>query len=256
MIHTCTCKSMYTFLGYFIYGRTLYFYCFFSFLGIMEHVRPVLPFSFRWRVFSSRNKDRHTEFGTDIPCIWNKPRKLSKPSTVNHIDVRTFLTAIMPVEPNTSHYQPSVRAVFTHHQIDKRIYNIGKGNKSVFLHTLSDESENGIEEQIPLTIKQLAEKIKLENNNVEFLDLLTSYHNSNVIEKIEERTRGQVNNNDWFQYRTGRITASLFASVMHFKFGDDLDNYISKQILNSENTPIKSTSTEFGVTHESIARQL
>ena len=41
------------------------------------------------------------------------------------------------------------------------------------------------------------------------------------LKKIGERTRSQANNADWFQYRTGRMIASLLESDKHFKFCDD-----------------------------------
>ena len=208
--------------------------------------------------FSKRHKDRHTEVGTDIPCIWNKPRKVSQPLTINSIDIRSCPTDTLPIEPNTMQYNPSTQSTFSTTEIEKRIYNICKGNDSVFLHILSNSSDDESEELIPLTMQQLAEKAKCgdKNNKETSVELIKSYHNSSIIANTEERTREQADNSEWFKYRTGRITASLFSSVNHFKFGDNLENYITKKIYNTDGITFKTKAMEFGTTHEPIARQM
>lgn len=54
-------------------------------------------------------------------------------------------------------------------------------------------------------------------------------YTSDVVSEIEKITRGQFDNTAWFKHRYGRITVSLFPSVMHFKLTDNPENYILKK---------------------------
>jgi chitinase len=60
-----------------------------------------------------------------------------------------------------------------------------------------------------------------------------------TINTIEEITRGQRGNPEWFNFRRGRINASLFPSVANFGFSDNPDNYIVKQIMNENKDLIR-----------------
>ncbi|XP_071142126.1 uncharacterized protein [Mytilus edulis] len=184
--------------------------------GKCKHITALL---FSLENFSSRHRDRNTEVGTDVPCTWDRARKLSEPLTINKIDIRNNPSSSLPVEPHSSHLTPSKGLKLSEHEIEKRVFNLCKINKSVFSHILensSDESDGEVE--IPMSMKQLADKSKDNDNN--FLDFIKLYHDNDIIHQIQARTR---------------ITASLFHSVLHFKFGDEKDNYILRNILQQNN---------------------
>lgn len=104
-----------------------------------------------------------------------------------------------------------------------------------------------------MSMTQLADKSK-DNGSI-FLDFIKLYHDDDIIHQIEARTCGQAENPEWFLYRVGRITASLFHSVLHFKFGDEKDNYILRNIL-QQNNKINTPAMEYGIINEPIARHL
>ena len=219
--------------------------------GTCKHITALL---FSLENFSSRHRDRNTEVGTDVPCTWDRARKLSEPLTINKIDIRNNPSSSLPVEPHSSHYTPSKDLKLSNHEIEKRVYNLCKNNKSVFSHVLENSSDESDEEtEVPMTMTQLADKSKDTDSN--FLDLVKLYHNEDIIHQIQERTCGQAQNPEWFFYRIGRITASLFHAVSHFKFGDDKDNYILRNIL-QQNNKITTPAMEYGTTNEPIARHL
>lgn len=87
------------------------------------------------------------------------------------------------------------------------------------------------------------------------IDALKTVFDNVTIKHIEEETRGQSDNPSWFAHRRGRITASLIPSVISFRYTDDDENYLSKQILGNS-ARISSAALDFGKTHEPIARQL
>ena len=87
-----------------------------------------------------------------------------------------------------------------------------------------------------------------------YKEILKEIYNSDMIKEIEEITLGQSENPDWFAHRKGRITASLFSSVKHFRFTDQKENYISKIIMGKTKT-ITTPSLSFGVVNEPLARQ-
>ena len=81
-------------------------------------------------------------------------------------------------------------------------------------------------------------KWKVHNGKIEIisfwhkLELIFQKVAIDTINTIEEITRGQRGNPEWFNFRRGRINASLFPSVANFGFSDSPDNYIVKQIMN------------------------
>ena len=82
-------------------------------------------------------------------------------------------------------------------------------------------------------------------------------HTDDTINTIEEITRGQTENPEWFNFRRGRITASLFPSVANFGFSDNPDNYIVKQIMNENKdlrTPAISCNNVAPVTNLCLGR--
>ncbi|VDI55777.1 Hypothetical predicted protein [Mytilus galloprovincialis] len=219
--------------------------------GTCKHITALL---FSLENFSSRHRDRNTEVGTDVPCTWDRARKLSEPLTINKIDIRNNPSSSLPVEPHSSHYTPSKGLKLSEHEIEKRVFNLCKINKSVFSHILensSDESDGEVE--IPMSMKQLADKSK--DNGSNFLDFIKLYHDDDIIHQIQARTSGQAENPEWFFYRVGRITASLFHSVLHYKFGDVKDNYILRNIL-QQNNKISTPAMKYGIINEPIARHL
>ena len=42
--------------------------------------------------FCCRHKDRSTEVGTDVECVWDKPRNESTQMEVDDIDIRTDMS--------------------------------------------------------------------------------------------------------------------------------------------------------------------
>lgn len=84
-------------------------------------------------------------------------------------------------------------------------------------------------------------------------DFLHSLYLCNVtedmIEKVEETTRGQTNNPVWLEERKKRITASKFHTICHLK--DKTMPSYSKQMLNER--PFSSRATTHGLINEKIA---
>lgn len=64
----------------------------------MEVANTVLPFCLLSTTFA--HKDRGTEVGTDVECVWDKPRNQSTPMEVDDIDIRTDTRTPKKVTPN------------------------------------------------------------------------------------------------------------------------------------------------------------
>ncbi|XP_070557660.1 uncharacterized protein [Ptychodera flava] len=56
--------------------------------------------------FDGRHKDRGTEMATDVPCKWDKPRKVSTPMEIDDIDVRKDKSKPAKPRPIMSAYYP------------------------------------------------------------------------------------------------------------------------------------------------------
>lgn len=60
---------------------------------------------------------------------------------------------------------------------------------------------------------------------------LKNIFDKKIFTEIEDQTKGQDENQEWYEQRIGRITASHFSSVSHFRFTEKEENYISKMIM-------------------------
>ncbi|KAK3107381.1 hypothetical protein FSP39_013321 [Pinctada imbricata] len=135
---------------------------------------------------------------------------------------------------------------------DERLknYKNDNGTNALLLQTLRTESD---ESDGDSGLPTLADVVKdSDRPPIEAIKTIFDHH---TIRQIEEETRGQSDNPAWFLHRRGRITASLIPSVISFRYTDNNENYLSKQILGTS-ARISSASLQFGKTHEPIARQL
>lgn len=70
----------------------------------MEFVSTVLPTYFPWPVSV---KDS-AEVCTNVPCTWNKPRRITLPSEITCIDTRIYQPCPTPLIPTLENYDPRV----------------------------------------------------------------------------------------------------------------------------------------------------
>ena len=205
--------------------------------------------------FCERHRDRGTEVCTDVQCVWDKPRKKSNPNEIINIETRIDSSQQHKV-PTPSNYNPTVQVVGGRLSLEKDFYNLCKGTDALLLQTLysedsaSDDNDNAIPTLKDVFNPRNDSAVNINN----YMEKLKEIYTSEVINDIEEITLGQNENPEWFDHRKGRITASLFSSVKHFRFTDQQENYISKKIMGK--TKIFSTpSLSFGTLNEPIARQ-
>ncbi|XP_062577470.1 uncharacterized protein LOC134239315 [Saccostrea cucullata] len=212
-----------------------------------------VAFIFSLSSFCERHRDRSTEACTDIQCVWDKPRKKSVPSEISNIDLRIDQSQQPSIVPTLCNYDPRVPAqeIPSH---EKDFYNLCKGTDALVLQTLYSEefdSEDDSETVLPSMTDAFKDINSVDIDSV--TNKLKDIFNSRVISEIEEVTVGQNQNFEWFEHRKGRITASLFSSVKCFRFTDNTENYISKQIM-GKTTNRCSPSMSFGSLNEPVAR--
>lgn len=207
--------------------------------------------------FCDRHHDRHTQVGTDIKCVWDQQRKTSEPMEITSIDTRLDHSLPIPSEPTPLKYKPTGNSIsLNQREIEMKIYDTCKGTDALFLQMVeppSDDEPDLIHDDLPPTLPEIASSVR--NTDFNFVKNIIETHNSAVVDKIEKITQGQRDNPLWFAYRKGRITASLFPSVLHFKFHDDTTNYILRKIIDSCNEQISSAPIQHGIIYEPIARQ-
>ncbi|XP_053315958.1 uncharacterized protein LOC128483709 [Spea bombifrons] len=76
------------------------------------------------------------------------------------------------------------------------------------------------------------------------------------VKKIEEKTRGQRNNEDWFRWRQNRITASMAHQISHSRFANDRSEEIPQSYLKTivGTAPrVQTTAMNWGNTNEKNA---
>ena len=202
--------------------------------------------------FTDRHHDRHTQVGTDIACVWDRPRISSQPMEIDDISLRIDDDEPSHKEPTQANFDPrSSVNVNTPHNVEKLVHKLCRGTGAVFNHILSDSSaDSSDEEMLPLSVDEVAKKCKSKDD---LISDLISHHDASTIASIEKLTRGQAENNNWYKYRKGRVTASLFSSVLHCRFTNQPSNYILDRVFMRKTA--KSASLDYGRTHEPIARQ-
>lgn len=214
-----------------------------------------VAFIFSLSSFCERHQDRSAEVCTDVPCTWDKPRKITLPSEITCIDTRIDQFCPPPLVPTLENYDPRVSSRGQLATIQKDFYNLCKGTNALVLQTLysedfdSDDSEGGQ----TVTMEDVFKAYEFIGDLNSINENLKDIFNPEQICQIEEATRGQSENPEWFIHRKGRITASLFSSVKHFRFTPCPDNYISKQIM-GRTIQRTTQSMSFGTLNEPIAR--
>lgn len=142
-------------------------------------------------------------------------------------------------------------------EVEKNVFTgtLFKSSNSLLLQVLDPPSDDSSSDEMDIpTLKTALQTLSLKCSILEHLKMI---YTSDVVLEIEKITRGQSDNTAWFEHRYGRITASLFPSVMHFKFTDNPENYILKKILSSSVDSSHSLvpSLAFGKKYEPVARQ-
>ncbi|XP_062567661.1 uncharacterized protein LOC134229863 [Saccostrea cucullata] len=139
--------------------------------------------SFSLAFFCDRHKDRHTEVGTDVKCVWDKPRKESKPCRVKEICISH---REVPLIPNKEDYQPCPTLTSDiNREVEKELYTMCQGTGALLLHTLdphSDEEEDHHEDP-PDMIAALTHTIKTGESLIGYL---RNVYNSDIIHEVEQ----------------------------------------------------------------------
>jgi hypothetical protein len=230
---------------------------FFSEHGTCKHCVALL---FALANFNDRHKDRHTLVGTDLECKWDKPKKTTEPMEIDKIDIRIDRSSRPPMVAISKNYRPMADLHNkSQREIEKKMYKLCKNTGAVLLQTLDPPSdESDIENDLPDAMLDIAISVQYCEDPINMFETkIKTAHTDDTINTIEEITRGQTENPEWFNFRRGRITASLFPSVANFGFSDNPDNYIVKQIMNENKdlrTPAISCNNVAPVTNLCLGR--
>ena len=222
---------------------------FFRVNGTCKHCVALL---FSLVSFNERHKDRHSEACTDTMCTWDKPKKTSEPMEIDNINLQRDTTKKKKITPTTKNYSPCGQ--INSRVVEKDVYSLFKSSNSLLLHVLDPPSDdNSSEDEIDIPTLKNAMLAMPKNSSV--LEHLRNTFTSDALVQIERETKGQSDNKTWFEHRCGRITASIFPSVMHFKFTENPNNYILKKILSISSDGCRIPSIAFGKKYEPVARQ-
>ncbi|VDI23596.1 Hypothetical predicted protein [Mytilus galloprovincialis] len=133
-------------------------------------------------------------------------------------------------------------------EFEAGLHNLIQGHDTQIIEVL-DKSEDSL--TMPKSIIESAEDF-LENSS--FLEYLKSKVNQDDCDQIYSLTEGQSDNQNWYEYRLGRITSSIIPLVYHYQ-GNDKNNYIVRQILDKNNN-FSTPAMIYGKEREHLARDL
>ncbi|KAJ8310477.1 hypothetical protein KUTeg_012342, partial [Tegillarca granosa] len=106
--------------------------------GTCKHCVALL---FALQQWSTRHTDRHTVTGTDVTCVWDKPRKTSQPLKIDDLE-SSLKKPRLQLEPSVIDYRASRKELLLSNKIiEKRLRKICKNAGAMALHTLSDSSD-------------------------------------------------------------------------------------------------------------------
>ena len=119
--------------------------------------------------FSDRHHDRHTQVGTDIACVWDRPRISSQPMEIDDISLRIDDDEPSHKEPTQANFDPrSSVNVNTPHNVEKLVHKLCRGTGAVFNHILSDSSaDSSDEDMLPLSVDEVAKNNRIYHHTVE-----------------------------------------------------------------------------------------
>ncbi|XP_070560516.1 uncharacterized protein [Ptychodera flava] len=211
--------------------------------------------------FNERHCDRSAETSTDQPCKWDVPRHTSRPMKILEIDFHHQSRQEITPEPTPQYYSPGTdHPLLSDREVEIAIYNLFK-NESLHAGVLEVIDpptspctfDNDSTEAQPLTLIQTVDKFKETGNGScdAFITYLCENTSETDIKEVFHLTSEQSKSSEWFEYRKGRLTASVFHRAVHYQ-GDDLGNYIVKAVV-GEGT-FSNEATEYGINCEPVAR--
>mgnify|MGYP003684068215 CR=1 FL=1 len=83
------------------------------------------------------------------------------------------------------------------------------------------------------------------NGSISIFDCLATCIDKNDCHEINRLTEHQSESEYYYRYRYGRITSSILHNVSHYK-GNDPNNYMVKQILNTDCRSLSTPATMYG----------
>lgn len=131
--------------------------------------------------------DRNTQVGTDRPCIWDIPRKVSVPTKIDDLDVR-YNKNNPCIAPTSAAFHSSKVHEQSLRDVECHLYRLCKGSDSLLLHVLeppSDDSDEEIKDEQPPNMTNYMSEFIREKVNTDFLTFLKSKCDINLISKIE-----------------------------------------------------------------------
>jgi hypothetical protein len=241
----------------------LYQYCICRGDGSCKHIAALL---FGLTALCSELQDRSEVSSTDVAAWWVNPRKSTRPRLANEVDIRKEPIGDRQPRPDENTYKPVVQP--GDFNIEKEIFRLLKRTQTnaVALYVLSDseDSDSSVDlEPFPMNVcdlatefKQLHPTLHVDHSAEQFTEFLASKIDTDIVESISDCTIGQGNNEQWGYQRLGRITASTFYNVCHFRSGTcNYDNYIVKSVM-GKYSGITSVPLQYGHDTEPVARQL
>ena len=205
---------------------------------------------FSLTLWSERHVDRNTETCTDRKCKWDVPRKESKPKLFDEIEQSTDNSRILPFEHSFDPISHSANSC----NIEDMLLDLVKGLDTQIIEVLDTVTNDISEENVPKTLKQCISNFD-PNGSLSIFDYLSTCIDKNDCDEINRLTEHQSESEYWYRYRYGRITASILHNVCHYK-GNDPNNYIVKQILNTDCKSLSTPATMYGKERETLARNL
>ena len=187
---------------------------------------------------------------TDVPCYWDKPRKESVPVSFSDLQLGKKDT-----KPCQIHPLPCTQFPLSNEDISLKLATICKGKAAVSPYLPNGGLYVPPTQQPHKCIQEFAEEYKHHAaQQGSFIDFLHHNITKKDCENIELLTMGQSENPDWINQRKGRITSSIAHAVTHFRGSDNIDNYITRNIM--YRPTFHSVYTEYGIKNEPIAKVL
>lgn len=131
---------------------------------------------FSLSLWSERHIDRNTETCTDRKCIWDVPRKESKPKLLNEIEQSTEQTRILPFE---YYFDPTIINQ-NDPDIDEMLLDLVKGFDIQIIEVLDMNIDNDNDQNVPKTLLQCIANFD-PNGNISIFDYLSTCFDETVL---------------------------------------------------------------------------
>ncbi|XP_063859289.1 uncharacterized protein LOC135100387 isoform X1 [Scylla paramamosain] len=187
---------------------------------------------------------------TDLPCMWNKPRRNTKQIKAVDLDHRMDTSTTCSITPRSEHYRACSFVPNFNPGESFHAFMAQHASRKCYEQVLFPDRLN---RQLP-TITELAGEFSKSRSALPFVDFVKQHLGNADMDFIQSKTHAQYKSRMWKDQRVGALTSTTFHKAVHYRDSES-NNYIVNEIMGLSGFQ-GNLSTKYGKETEPIAKKL